>query len=260
MMISSKIVSDPNKLVDVDKFSCKMQEVRQILGNDFLSPEEVSKACGWTYTDEQLAHFVETIPDPEKVLWLRTSGYMLVCGPVADTNLLGVRVFNDNEFRSHRSYSGAKYEDWYSEDKQKFARNDVVKGGEWLMFRKSFVPNSKSKNWIEQFDLVTNPEYISNTNEIKGVIVHRRVRCFNGSGYIPNVSEASYSITMYRKLRHITLFEYDYVRTSSVGIEGQHIIVGRQRDNPMNYYCGLSVCCENDKSLHNHLGLSFASK
>lgn len=170
--------------------------VRLILDDDFLSSEDVAKAYGWSYTDDQLAHFTETLPDFETLMWLRSNGYMLVATPPTDTNLLQVRDFDNQLFYS-------KSKGWYAEGKEKFARDDVVKAGEWLMVRKEPYPDSRRKNWDEQKNLLTEVEHV------------------------PNAPEVSYAITAYFKVRGVYLLKGVYVRTSSVDADGDRVFVGR---------------------------------
>ena len=59
-----------------------------------------------------------------------------------------------------------KTKGWYAEDREKFAKTDVVKAGEWLAIRKEALPNSFSKNWDEQQNLITEAEYIPNAPEV----------------------------------------------------------------------------------------------
>lgn len=168
---------------------------RLILGDDYLSPEDVAKAYGWSYSDDQLANFAETLPDMETVLWLRSNGYMLVATPPTDTNLLQVRDLDNQLFYS-------KSKGWYAESQHTFSREDVVKAGEWLMVRKEPYPNSRSKNWDEQKNLITEVEHV------------------------PNASEVAYAVTAYYKVRGVYLLKGIYVRTSSVDADGDRVIVG----------------------------------
>lgn len=168
---------------------------RLILGDDYITPEEVATAYSVSYTDEQLEHFADTLPDTETILWLRANGYMLIAGPPTELNLLQVRELDNKVFFS-------KTEGWYANDKEKFARDDVVNGGQWLAIRKEAVPNSFSKTWNEQQDLITEDEHV------------------------PNASEVSYAVTAYFKVRGICLLRGKYVRTSSVDADGGHVGVG----------------------------------
>lgn len=168
---------------------------RLILGDDYITPEEVATAYGVSYTDEQLEHFADTLPDTQTILWLRANGYMLIAGPPTEMNLLEVRELDNKVFYS-------KTEWWYAEDEQKFAQDDKVTAGEWLAIRKEEVPNSFSKTWNEQQDLITEDEHV------------------------PNASTVSYAVTAYFKVRGIYLLRGKYVRTSSVSAGGGHVSVG----------------------------------
>ena len=64
---------------------------RLILGDDYLSAEEIAKAFGFEYSDAQLEQLAKTLPtDFETLLSIKAEG-MLVAGPPSDTTLLGVR-------------------------------------------------------------------------------------------------------------------------------------------------------------------------
>jgi hypothetical protein len=167
---------------------------RLILGDDYITAEEVAKVYNFSYSDEQLQHLEETLPDMKTILWLRANEYILIAGPPTELNLLQVRELDNKLFYS-------KTEGWYSNDKEKFARNDTTKAGEWLAIRKEAVPNSFSKTWKEQQELITDVEHV------------------------PNSSEVSYIITTYFKVREVRLFENKYVRTSSVDVDGDHVYV-----------------------------------
>lgn len=180
---------------------------RLILGDDCITPEEVATAYGVSYTDEQLEHFADTLPDTQTILWLRANGYMLIAGPPTELNLLQVRELENQLFYS-------KTEGWYAKDNQKFAKSDVVSACEWLAIRKEEVPNSFSKTWNEQQDLITEVEHI------------------------PNAPEVSYAVTAYYKVRGIYLLRGKYVRTSSVSADGGHVHVGCFDEDGLSvYYC-----------------------
>jgi len=168
---------------------------RLILGNDYITPEEVATAYDVSYTDEQLEHFADTLPDRQSILWFRANGYMLIAGLPTEINLLQVRELDNKLFYS-------KTEGWYAKYKEKFAKDDTVKAGEWLAIRKGAVPNSFSKTWNEQQDLITEVEHV------------------------PNAPEVSYAVTAYFKVRGIYLLRGKYVRTSSVDADGNHVLVG----------------------------------
>ncbi len=165
------------------------------LGDNFISPEDVANVYGFHYSDEQMTAFADNLPDEKTLQWLRSNGYMLVATPPTDCNTLQVRDLDNKIFYS-------KTEVWYAEDKQKFARNDVVKADEWLMVRKEPYADSQRKTWDEQTVLLTDVEHV------------------------PNAPEMAYAVTAYFKVRGIYLLKGVYVRTSSVDADGDRVIVG----------------------------------
>ncbi|MFA5359031.1 MAG: hypothetical protein WC310_04420 [Patescibacteria group bacterium] len=57
---------------------------RQILGDDFIAPEEVVRAKQITYTLKQLQRFAKTMPAAKVLQWLKQHNYMLLPGKVGD--------------------------------------------------------------------------------------------------------------------------------------------------------------------------------
>ncbi len=112
-----------------------------ILGDDFISPEEVAMANAYGvnyYTEDQLKHFRDTLPDEKILQWYQTHDYMLEAGPPTD---------------------------------------DKVVAGEWLAICKEEVPNSLRKTWEEQQDLITEVEYVPNVREVSyAVTTYFKVR------------------------------------------------------------------------------------
>jgi hypothetical protein len=196
---------------------------RLILGDDFISPEEVYSAYGWQYTDEHSAHLAETIPDFGTLVWLRTNGFILVAGPYTDLNLFGVRDFDATLF-----YRKDDDDVWFEKEKYAFARIDRVRGGEWLALRKNAVPNSMALRLWDQTSLVQSPERI------------------------PNVAEVVYGGTVYFKVRGDYLLPNISVRTSSVDADGDRVLVGyagKERGYVENFF---------NNHFHHNLGIASA--
>lgn len=166
-----------------------------ILGDDFISPEDVANAYGFHYSDEQITAFADTLPDEKTLQWLRTNGYMLLATPPTDHNLLQVRDLDNQLFYS-------KSEGWYAESQHTFSREDVVSACQWLMVRKEPYLNSRKKTWDKQKALLTDVEHV------------------------PNAPEVSYAVTAYYKVRGVYLLKGVYVRTSSVDAGGHRVLVG----------------------------------
>lgn len=180
-------------------------DARSILGNDFISPEEMSAAYDIIYTEDQLKNFGDTLPDKKTLRWYLAHNYMLVAGPPMELNLLQVRKLDNNLF-------DLKTKGWYAESDQKFAQNNKVTAGEWLAIRKGAAPNSFSKTWSRQQHLITEDEYV------------------------PNIPTVSYAVTAYFKVRGIYLLCDKYVRTSSISADFNPVIVGRFGEDGLRVY------------------------
>ena len=157
---------------------------RQILGNSFVSPEEIAKSRNkLTYTDRQLAMFHATLPAREVLEWGHENNMMLVAGPPANLSLLDIRALKV-------SYSYSDGDDWYAADNQTFSRNEKVETG-WLMIRKDPVPHSFDKSRDAQWQMVSGVEYV------------------------PNAAEVVWALTTFEAVRGISLLRDVYVRTAS---------------------------------------------
>ena len=181
-------------LTGICRFSTKAPDytlAQTILGKDFITPEEVAKLRGFTYNEDQLAKFGDTLPSQEVLVWCRDNGYMVIAGPNKPMSLLEVREMKSGYFYSK---SGG----WYSD--QKFARNDKA-DTRWIIVRKEPVPESTSKTWDEQQALLSDVEIT------------------------PNAAEVVWAITTYKAVRGIYLLPNIYVRTSSLGSGGNRVLV-----------------------------------
>ncbi|OGI83337.1 hypothetical protein A2997_02495 [Candidatus Nomurabacteria bacterium RIFCSPLOWO2_01_FULL_36_10b] len=175
-----------------DGLSGWYENVKKVLGEDFITPEEISATCRIQYSPQQLIYFMDHPPDYDNIIWCKNNGFMLVAGPPNDMNLLQIRHSMEKTlFCNQYWYTG----EW-------FGKNDWVKPS-WLMVRKREVPHSKHKNWMEQKTLVRQPEYI------------------------PNVAELAWAVIMYKKVRGVYLLPNYMLRTSSVSDDGHHVEVGK---------------------------------
>ncbi|KKT32630.1 MAG: hypothetical protein UW19_C0018G0052 [Candidatus Moranbacteria bacterium GW2011_GWF2_44_10] len=197
-------------------------DVRTILGQDFITPEEIAIARKLTYGDDVLQYFTETLPSEEVLQWLRDNGFVLIAGPPSPMSLLEVRDLNAQLLYTK---SGG----WYAEAKQKFSRDDKVVS-EWLMLRKGVVPKSTSKTWDEQQKLLSEAECV------------------------PNAPETTWGETTYKKVRNTWLFSNIYARTSSVVSVGYRVYVGYSANG------GVLVNGYWDDDRYDFLGLASARK
>lgn len=185
------------------RFTSKLPDytlARSILGNDFISADEIATARGLAYTEDQLIELGRKLPDQATLEQLRDSGMMLVAGPPTAMSLIDVRAVHADFFYS----KGPDQDDegWYDDASEKFAKTDKVEALCWIALRKEPVEDSLSKDWTEQQALVKEPMVI------------------------PNAAEAVWALTTYKAVRDIYLLEDVYVRTSSVDSDGDRVSVG----------------------------------
>lgn len=211
-------------LEGIRRFSAKAPDyglAQSILGADFITPEEVTKARpSIVYTDEQITALAKSLPSEEMLKWCKENGYAVMPAPPSAMSLLDVRNIQSAHFYS-------KTGGWYAD--QKFAREDKTSFG-WLMIKKTPVENSTSKNWNEQNKLLSALEKV------------------------PNAAEMSWFITTYFEVRGVRLFEGVYVRTSSLDSIGHRVSVGSFGAR------GLRVYIWGGDFRGGHLGLSAARK
>ena len=190
------LVGNDNGKVFTSQLPEGHQLARLILGDDYITPKEVATAYGVSYTDEQLEHFFDTLPNTQTILWLHANGYMLIAGPPTEMSLLRIQEIDGRLFSRNIL-------EWCIEGNQTFCRDDKVVAGEWLAIRKNEVPDSSlKKGWSQQQDLLTEDEHV------------------------PNAPTISYAVITYFKVRGIYLLRGKYVRTSSVSVDGIHVTVG----------------------------------
>jgi len=214
--------ADSKEFVTRDMCLSRSEELaRAILGEDFLSLSEVEKAHNFCFTKNQRAALIETVPDFETLWWLWDEGCVLVATQSSDYNLLQLRA-QDNPIMIHKS------DKWLARKHQTFVCKDVVQACRWLAVRKEPYLGSMNRAFPEQQQLLSAVEYI------------------------PNAAEVTYTITSYCKVRGLRLLKDVSVRTSSVDMSNQSVIVGNHTDD------GLSIGQFWDSKSETHIGISSA--
>ena len=205
----------------IKRFAAKVPNTRTILGDDFISAEEVMTArLGIVYSPEQIVQLADTLPSEEVLRSLKDGGYIFMPQPPSEKSLLEIRTIESGLF--FRKTGG-----WY--EGQKFARNDKTGIG-WLAVKKTLIDGSTSKNWDEQNKLLPKTDRV------------------------PNAAEVSWLVTTFFKVRGIYLFPNVYVRTSSLDSDGIRVGVGGFDAG------GLSVSNYWDDFRYDYLGLASARK
>ena len=191
------------------------KRAREVMGRNFFGIEEAIKHFGVNPSRQQLAALSE-IPFSEAVLQEAKDTHVLVA--VFPLSVLEIRGKADSKL----FYDQSRY------NKGSFAK----KRGEtsWQLVRKTPVDNSTSKNWSEQ------QAFIGKDDEVPSA----RVMVYTIIGH--------YLATGERLFKHI------YVRTSSVGSDGDRVDVGSFDSS------GLDVSSCWDGSCYDDLGVSSARK
>lgn len=166
---------------------------RFILGRDIIFPEEVAKAFGFFYTDEQLRHFEYILPPIKVIKWCSENDHMLVAGPPRELSLLGILAEKPDILKSLIDLN-------FIEGKE-FSWKDKV-GSNWLLLRKGEALTSTLRTWREQRKLLSKLERV------------------------PNIAEAVWGFTTYKEVRGICLIAHINLRTASVISKGKHVRIG----------------------------------
>ena len=161
---------------------------------------------------KQLAMLAE-VPFSEAVLEESKKSHVLVA--VFPLSILKIR----NQIASKLFYD----QSWYNNES--FAKEREVK---WQLVRKTPVDNSTSKNWLEQQALIGKDDEV------------------------PTAQVMVYTIIGHHLATSERLFEHIYVRTSSVGSDGNRVNVGNFDSH------GLNVNNYWDDNRNDNLGVSSA--
>ena len=176
----------------------KYDLARSILGDDFISPEEIQSGYkGFNYCSEVLRYLADTFPSEEVVVWLHNNNYVLIAGPPSPMSILEIR---------HRYWDlfYTIYQNWY--DKREWASSEwreEVKS-EWIMIRKGAVPDSTDKPLREQEKLLLKGEHV------------------------PSITGVAWSEATYKENRGKWLFGSMEVRTSTLTLLQDHNSPGIQ--------------------------------
>jgi hypothetical protein len=175
--------------------------VRSMMGDDFISPEEVMLARGMVYTPEQFSMFDNTVPKLEVLRWCRDNDFILMPGPNVPLSLLGIRDREPEYFSRRFFYT----RDW-SPDVAPFAHDERVGVG-WIALRREPIPGSAYSGWDDQLSLLSAGESV------------------------PNIAEVAWCMTTHRAVRDTRLFPNVFVRTRSQYADGSRVCLGNDVAN-----------------------------
>lgn len=164
-------------------------DVKRILGENFVSPDDISQARGVNYGKKILRGFAGSLPSEEELCQLRDEGFLLIAGAPVPIMTSGIKQILEIPVR--RINIGKRT---FSQEEE---ISGVLKGVQdrvpvrWLMLRKSALLTTY-KTAGEQKELIAEGEYV------------------------PNIAELMWGIGACRAVHQVKLFPHIFVRTSSV--------------------------------------------
>lgn len=200
---------------------------KKIMGKNFFGIKEAQKHLGVNFSKRQLAYMAK-VPFPEETLRECKDTHILVA--YAPTAIVTVRTKTASVKLppNHRMFY---QQDWYDNN----AVGNDAGVLEWHLVRKISVPDSKSKTWPEQQDLID-----------------------HGIDEIPEANVMVYTIIGHFLNTGERLFEKEYVRTRTIDSNGYRVRVGyfdargldvgNWRDDNRNDYIGLSAARKRSES------------
>jgi len=163
--------------------SIEFEEVKEIFGKDFLGPEAIKTTYGVELTPDELQE-IENIPFTiEELEQAKQLGMMLVLrvprlGEGKTERPLTIDsarelftkgdTLGDPKKKKQKVFYDKKGESWY--DNEKFVTQDTPKLG-WGLVMKSVLPDSLSKNWDQQDEVL---KKWAKDNNIDPTLVKRR--------------------------------------------------------------------------------------
>jgi len=134
------------------------EEARRYLGQRFLPPQKLIEAFNFQYSAEQLDRLAGTV-GYFRLFQPFSRELILVAGPPTDLNLLEVRELYPSRF-AHRVRG------WFTAEKERFSRVDVVKAGQWLVILPEGVPGTENMDYQTQKGRVPDTQRVPNAAEV----------------------------------------------------------------------------------------------
>lgn len=166
---------------------------KDILKQDFISPEEIAIKSNLSYSEEDRKVLLEKLPLQSEFEWCRKNGMMLVASP---PSVFSLRTIQERYQCLNDAHP------WYLRYTQEFSKNDTVRPLVWIAFQKNPVVDSFGKKFAEQCALI------------------------GESVKIPNIAAAAWCLVAYLAVRGIRLYEKVRTRTSSIDSGGNSVSIG----------------------------------
>lgn len=169
------------------------QHAREIMGVNFFGIEEANKYFGVKPTMPQLAALANIPFSIEVIMGCKDTHILAAVFPLS---ILDIREKAPQDFYN---------QDWY--DEEAFAADKGEIG--WHLVRKTPVPDSTSKTWEQQQSLLGHDDETPTAQVLSYTIIGHFLATSRPAGQAGE-----------------RLFENAYVRTSSVGSDGDHVYLG----------------------------------
>lgn len=157
------------------------KSAREFLGQDFIRPEQIEEVTGLLYGNEQLGKLATTFPSLQKLKYCADNSIMLIPGPPKSMSLSNLFKLKPRRFQK---------EDILEYSKEKFANNEKADMG-WIALRKAPISASVGRRFLEQVNLLYEPEYVPNAVTIAWCVVMRlelNIKGFPHTAYVRTLS------------------------------------------------------------------------
>jgi hypothetical protein len=171
----------------------KFKFAREILGIDFISPEEVSSTLGLSYDGDLQNKFLNGTPSIEDLGGLHTNKTILIPGPPRPLSL--EEIFN--LFPQYFSNRGQ----FLDRENSTFFTSYTVKTN-WIALRKVPIENSLNLSWGSQMSFI------------------------KSTRFLPNIAEIAWCLIVFHQLRSVFLLNDLYVRSTSSASDSSQVCIG----------------------------------
>lgn len=191
------------------------ESARKILGEDFITPEEVSESVWharqpkYDYTQAQILELQKTIPSAAFLVWCKENDYAVIPPPPEPTSIIDI-------FDRHGWMFSDKTIWWHEKGKERDKLLKEPVAFKWLAIRRTRPEELASLTAAEQDTLVK----------------ARKIE------HIPSSSEVLWFMMVLLKVRSDFLYGDWFVRTSSLSSQGEPIAISGMAGG-----YGISVCC-----------------
>lgn len=202
---------------------------RELLKDDFITPEEVAGIRNVQYYPWELQNLHRELP-PERILkWCLENCYVVLPGPSGYPSSLNEVVDLYPNYFPNIMW-------WYYDERFSFKKELA---SAWICIRKGYYPQSLMKTWAEQQNLLTDEERV------------------------PSAGEVAWAYTTYKELRKKELFEANvYLRTSTAA-RGRRVFAFTKEQDLNGIYTGdyhFDVGCGDENDRDEELGVSSVRK